>query len=334
MDLSINKVVSEHPSIASIKTFRLHEEISATETAKLTSALLNEERGFWYEHMKYNQHGSSVDVNIEMFCRWLTCYGKQPVTWRTLIDALYVTKLTELAQKLTVAIPPKNLNVTVDCISRPTLKYPITNPPDIFLVQHALNVSLCDEIVDIKTFGTALLNDKHEHKMSAILRTPKRVHYINLSILEQWLMHNGRTPVTWKSLITTLRDIKLEELANDVQKLIHLKAMNKSALPFAHSEAILNMTMVLKTEYSSEQPSLIQNYSAYPITLQFYRHKETFSLDEHIVKNQISPKRMLITSQLYINNEILIWLIAREWAESRYLFSCQLATITYKSWKV
>ena len=321
----LNEVVSDCPSISSIRKFRLHEEIPLTETDILTSALLNDERGFWFEHIRYNKKdGSYADINAEMFCRWLACYGKQPVTWIALIVALRdVIQLTELAQKLIDAIPPKSLNVTVDCRLRPTLRYPIINPPDILLLQH-LNVSICDEIVGVKNFGTALLNDKHKHKMSNILKMHKRVHDINLNILEQWLLRNGRIPVTWKTLITTLHDIKLEELADDVQKLIHFKAMNNSALPFAHSEAILNMTLILKNKYCSEQPSLIQNYSAYPITLQFYKHKETLNLDEYIITNQISPKRLLITSQLYSSNKILIWLIAREWAESRYRFSCQV----------
>ena len=321
-------IVSDRPSISSIRKLGLHEEIPSRITAELTCVLLGDKTGASIERIRYDNRKSTEKMNTEVFCRWLTCEGKQPVTWNTLVVALRDgLKLRELARRLMDVIPPKNLNVSVDCMfSVPVLKYPITNPPDMYLLKH-LNVNLFREIVSysIKDFGTALLVDKDERKMSKVLTAHKQVYDIIFSILEQWLKGDGKIPVTWKTLISTLHDIKLKELADNVQKLIHSKVINTESLPFAHSEAILNMTMILKDMYRKQ---LSLNHFTYHgtgfplinVTIRDSQKNEPFDLDEHFM---ISPRRWLITGQSH-GNEILMWHITREWAKRAYCSSCQL----------
>ena len=72
--------------------------------------------------------------------------------------------------------------------------------------------------VEFYTFGIFLLNDETGSQMDILKNQcqgkPKEVTRM---ILQQWLMGNG-LPVTWESLIKTLRDIKLPAMADKIQE--------------------------------------------------------------------------------------------------------------------
>jgi hypothetical protein len=67
------------------------------------------------------------------------------------------------------------------------------------------------------TFGILLLNDETGSRVDAIddecRGKPER---ITLKILQEWLEGKG-LPVTWESLIQTLRDTDLSVLADQIQ---------------------------------------------------------------------------------------------------------------------
>ena len=67
-------------------------------------------------------------------------------------------------------------------------------------------------------FGTLLLDDKTGSRVNSI---EDECHCKNqriiCKILQEWLEGKG-LPVTWQSLIQTLRDTELSELADQIQK--------------------------------------------------------------------------------------------------------------------
>ena len=67
-------------------------------------------------------------------------------------------------------------------------------------------------------FGVFLLEDK----TGAIIEALEKEHHwaaeqINMAILRKWLQGNGIKPVTWSSLVTVLREIEMNELADKVE---------------------------------------------------------------------------------------------------------------------
>ena len=67
------------------------------------------------------------------------------------------------------------------------------------------------------TFGIILLNDQTGSRVDSIeeycLRNPEK---ITRKILQEWLEGKG-LPVTWESLVQTLRDTNLSTLADEIQ---------------------------------------------------------------------------------------------------------------------
>ena len=80
-----------------------------------------------------------------------------------------------------------------------------------------LNVPECIG-AEYRRFGTFLLNDVTGTLVDAIEHDcHDRAHRITLKILQEWLLGKGQ-PTTWESLVQTLRNCKLNELADKVDK--------------------------------------------------------------------------------------------------------------------
>ena len=70
-----------------------------------------------------------------------------------------------------------------------------------------------------RTFGIFLLRDNDGAKMNALEDTGKRSPYkIAEGIITEWRQGHGKTPVTYKTLVSCLRDAKLKVLASDIEK--------------------------------------------------------------------------------------------------------------------
>jgi len=81
------------------------------------------------------------------------------------------------------------------------------------------SVDIAEKIgADYKHFGTLLLKDIDGSKVNNI-EMSKRGDPVGVTaeILEQWLQGRGRMPVTWQTLITCLRDMKIIVLADDIE---------------------------------------------------------------------------------------------------------------------
>ena len=59
--------------------------------------LLNDEDGSTVDQICYSNHHDPEEVASEILKRWICGNGKQPATWKTLMDTLRAIGLTELA---------------------------------------------------------------------------------------------------------------------------------------------------------------------------------------------------------------------------------------------
>ena len=65
--------------------------------------------------------------------------------------------------------------------------------------------------------GVLLLNDTNGTVTQAIMEQHPKAFNINFEILQRWIQGKGKLPVAWATLIEVLRDIKLSELAHQVE---------------------------------------------------------------------------------------------------------------------
>ena len=67
-------------------------------------------------------------------------------------------------------------------------------------------------------FGVLLLNDGTGATISALERQHhSRATSINFENLQQWIQGSEKKPVTWETLITVLRQIELNTLADKIE---------------------------------------------------------------------------------------------------------------------
>ena len=67
-------------------------------------------------------------------------------------------------------------------------------------------------------FGCLLLEDSTGAKVNNIEhKHGKDAEQINTEILQEWLKGRGKQPVSWRTLIEVLHDVKLSNLASDIE---------------------------------------------------------------------------------------------------------------------
>ena len=99
----------------------------------------------------------------------------------------------------------------------------ISPPPHTDVGRPTLPELLCLEILEgvgpnYITFGVLLLNDKTGSRVMALKKECQGVaHDVLLRILQEWLEGKGLGPVTWETLVQTLRNTKLFTLADSVK---------------------------------------------------------------------------------------------------------------------
>ena len=87
------------PNMLVLQSVRLFEEITRDDGIKLGTFLLDDETGNKVEGIA-DMAKSVVDLNRQIFQRWLKGDGKQPANWDTLIGFLRKIKLHELADQI------------------------------------------------------------------------------------------------------------------------------------------------------------------------------------------------------------------------------------------
>ena len=123
----------------------------------------------------------------------------------------------------------------------------INVPPNLVIIEK--NTTLLHQISGIYTerLSTVLLNDEWGNKWVRIeVDKPKQEEGRVREIFRQWLNNEGKTPVTWYTLIEVLAEIEMPLLAEDLERSIDSNVLNASALPYAHSEPIMNVANALR----------------------------------------------------------------------------------------
>ena len=105
--------------------------------------------------------------------------------------------------------------------------------------------------VKYKEFGIQLLEDSTGAKVTNIAHelrgNPKS---INTHILEEWLQNGGgKKPVSWRTLVEVLRDIKLGTLANDIETACKLGKIQAKSLAWGNLS--LNLWQNRKTLFTA-----------------------------------------------------------------------------------
>ena len=74
------------------------------EYKKLGHILLNDDDGAIVDQITNDYHYKSQDIVLEIIKRWLRGKGKEPVSWRSLIEALNNLEMMELATHMEGAL--------------------------------------------------------------------------------------------------------------------------------------------------------------------------------------------------------------------------------------
>ena len=73
--------------------------------------------------------------------------------------------------------------------------------------------------VDSYKLGLLLLEDDYGNKTDAIAAAHRHdPEMIAIKIFQKWINGDGKTPVTWATLIQVLKDLKMNRLAETLQR--------------------------------------------------------------------------------------------------------------------
>ena len=95
--------------------------------------------------------------------------------------------------------------------------YIVSGPPTL---PQLLRLKIPQRVgANYSTFGILLLNDTVGSRVDSLEElSNKKPEKIVLRILQEWLEGRGVEPVTWETLIKTLRDCDLSALADEVHQ--------------------------------------------------------------------------------------------------------------------
>ena len=73
--------------------------------------------------------------------------------------------------------------------------------------------------VDSYKLGLVLLEDDYGNKTDAIAAAHRHdPEMIAIKVFQKWINGDGKTPVTWTTLIQVLKDLKMNRLAETLQR--------------------------------------------------------------------------------------------------------------------
>ena len=110
----------------------------------------------------------------------------------------------------------------------PSFSPPIVQQPTlsqlICFKTRADRINVLEEIgSNYREFGALLLEDKAGTVTEAIVTKHKcDAKAINWEILRNWLEGKGKKPVEWSTLVKVLKDIRLSELANEMEQTLQI----------------------------------------------------------------------------------------------------------------
>ncbi len=205
----------------------------------------------------------------------------------------------------------------------------ISEPPSLYLlIQEPLNILERISSVRRNKFVGRILDDVWGHKVKRIIADHPLCQHCQLKeIFRSWLQGNGTTPVTWNTLIDTLRCAGLHILANDICSHVSRDVLFCPAGPDAHwdPEIYSEAAKTLRTQYSDSKEEFA--YAGYTSSIPFLdvslKNMTSGVPIPNIVFIQNLDKyyRLSIAGQAGAGKTTLLWYIAKEWANYRVLQS-------------
>ena len=196
------------------------------------------------------------------------------------------------------------------------------------LIQEPLNV--IERIGNVKSsvFVTMILNNTSGHKVERIMADHPQCQLCQVKeIFKDWLQGHGMTPVTWNTLIDTLRRGELHTLADDICSHVSRNALFLLAGSDAHwdPEVYSEVTQTLRDRYLDQKVEYA--YTGYTSSILFLDVllKNTTSgvpiPNSVFIQNLDKYYRLSIAGQAGAGKTTLLWYIAKEWANHRVLQS-------------
>ena len=74
--------------------------------------------------------------------------------------------------------------------------------------------------VDYYKLGILLLEDDYGNKTDAIAEAYRDPEMIAIKIFQKWIKGDGKTPVTWATLIQVLQHLKLNRLCRYIENVL------------------------------------------------------------------------------------------------------------------
>ena len=311
-------LINEPPNLKIIEKYGILDLVN--DYSSLEILLLEDKFG-----VKINKNFNTdvKDIAREICLKWLHGKGKQPVTWRTFIDTLNDIGLKLAASDLFNIVDTNVIDDVADHIGHLGLEV-IREPPNLVWFE---KVEIFDRIPDsdFNKLGVLLLDDKFGKKTNEI--TSKDGQSIK-EICKQWLLGNGRQPVTWRTFIDVVNTTQLQ-VANELTKLIDTDYLDVNST-FTHP-SIVRRSKSMK-EYYSHQALFDFNPTdlifldvslRYAIAKEYIYHNNTVNIRK--VMNEIQYSDMiLITGQPGAGKTTLMRYLAKMWTLESILQPCQI----------
>ena len=208
----------------------------------------------------------------------------------------------------------------------------ITEPPNMIVLQR---LKVFQEITrnDAINVGTILLQDETGNKIKGITDATQNTEDINREIFRRWLNGKWQKPTNWDTLITVLRDVKLYELSEQLEKSVAKEFRCVPSFPYAHSEVILNGTETLKEKYKAERIFVLtlgkqrKEIPYFDLVMKGEKKDSekpcTRNITE-VLKDFEVKRELLIIGQPGSGKTILIKHLAKMWAKGELLQYCQI----------
>ena len=84
--------------------------------------LLEDKTGSKVKNIKVSERGDPLLITVEILHQWLQGKGKQPVTWRTLVECLRTTGLNVLADSIDHSLLKQDESVETKSLERDHLE--------------------------------------------------------------------------------------------------------------------------------------------------------------------------------------------------------------------
>ena len=94
-----------------------HIDIAAEippDDGKFGTLLLEDKTGNEVESIRISKHNDPLLIKVEILRQWLQGKGKDPVTWRTLVECLRATGVTVLADRIDNSLSKHNESKNLD----------------------------------------------------------------------------------------------------------------------------------------------------------------------------------------------------------------------------